>query len=333
MERNITAGSFCDKLKHQRLYEQNHLAIAIFNLFIAALNFVLNAGFVIVLRKSKYMEIPSNSLLLCLTIVDLLSGAIAQTSFAIENFLFSRCLFSKALDNFVAAVGHLFGAMSYTTVILVSLDRYIAILHPFFYDSKITRHRLLLAQIVLWLLPIPLLLFSVFHTDASSLYYTLLSFTVTGWVLAVYFNGKILTVAYNIIKSEKKVKDAITISVSCNLSSESLQDAKRKSERPKQRGRKFTMQRESRRAITTVMFIMSALVATSTPITVYSVYMLAKSENTEDYMEQIILHWAQTVSLVNGLLNPLIYCFRMKDARKDLFRMIGISSANYIGST
>ena len=328
MEGNYTALDPCGGKSHQDMFKSNHLAIAIFNLLIATMNVILNSGFAMVLCKSRFLEIPSNSLLLSLAIVDLLTGAIAQTSFAIESFLFSRCVFSKALDIFVAVTGHVLGAMSYSTVILVSLDRYVAILHPFYYELKVTRYRLVTIQFMIWFLPMPLLLFSVFHQNLLSLYYTLISFTITGWLLGVYFYGKILVVACNVIKSDRKVIGTITPSASDHLPSVSFGECTRTLRdraRSKPLRRMIKVQRESRRAITTVCCIMSALLVTFTPITVFSIFMVIRKDLGKNNTEQIILHWVQSVSLVNGLLNPLIYCYRMTDIRRELFRIVGHS--------
>lgn len=328
MARNTTVLEFCSNVEHQQLFRDNHLAIAVFNLFIAANSVILNLGFAIVLCKSRFLNTPSNSLLLSLTIVDLLTGAIAQTSFAIENFLFSRCVFYKALDIFVAVTGHLLGATSFTTVILVSLDRYVAILHPFFYELQVTRYRLVMVQFTIWLLPMPILLFSVFHQNQLSLYYTILSFTIAGWLFGVYFYSKILAVASSIIKSEKRIKNAVaaagTIQNPSSNSSECSHTVQNET-RGRIGHRMAKIKRESRRAMTTVICIMSALLATFTPITAFSIYMVTRKDLGGNYLEQIILHWVQSISLINGLLNPLIYCFRMTDIRRELFRMTGIS--------
>ena len=333
MAHNSTMPIICSFEEDLEVFKQHHLAIAIFNLIIATISVILNSGFTIVLRKSNFSNAPSNALLLSLAVVDLLTGAISQTSFAVENILFSRCIFSRALDIFVAVSGHLLGAMSYTTVILVSLDRYVAILYPFFYDINVTRHRLILIQFMVWLLPMPLLLFSVFHKSQLSLYYTLIIFTVTGWLLSVYFYGKILAVAYSITKSERKIRDAVTASTLHNpSSSDSSVSAYTVGSvlQPRPRRRTFKMQRELRRALTTVICIMSALIASFTPITAFSIYMLTRQDLGTNYFDQIILHWVQSISLVNGLLNPLIYCFRMTDAKRELFKMIGISQSSNV---
>ena len=325
MAGNITVLEFCSNVEHQKMFTDNHLAIAIFNFFIAAGSVILNLGFAIVLCKSKFLETPSNSLLLSLTFVDLLTGAIAQTSFAIENFLFSRCIFYKALDVFVAVVGHLLGAMSFTTVILVSLDRYVAILHPFFYELQVTRYRLVIVQFMIWLLPMPILLFSVLHQNQLSLYYTILSFTIAGWLLGVYFYSKILAVARSIIKSEKKIKHAVVASASTLPSSRNSRGCPHTVRSQTKAKIRHGMEQESRRGITTVICIMSALLATFTPIAAFSIYMVTRKDLGENYFEQIILHWVQSLSLMNSLLNPLIYCFRITDVRKELFRITGIS--------
>lgn len=292
------------------------------------MNVSLNTCFTVVLCKQRFASLPSNSLLLSLAVVDLLTGVIAQTSFAVENFLFSQCIFSNALDKFVAVTGYLLGTMSYTTILLVSLDRYVAILHPFFYAAQVTKSRLIRAQMLTWLVPLSLIIFSILNRDHSVLFYVLFSFSVTIWLLAIYIYGKIVAVACSIVRNERKIKNAITVSMSQNSLSASSRDSKHciSSTGPRKlRDRKFAMQRESRRIMTTVFCVMSALVATLTPITIFSLCMITTNSGLRGYREQIILHWVQSISLVNGLLNPLIYCFRMTEIRRAFFRLVGIS--------
>ena len=106
------------------------LAAECISLPIFLCNLIGNSLVVIVVRKNKKMQCPNTFLLSCLAAGDLLFAIIAETNMV---------LFATSSRVRLQATYMFYTLVSVLILMLLAIERYLAILKPFFYKAKVTR--------------------------------------------------------------------------------------------------------------------------------------------------------------------------------------------------
>lgn len=129
----------------------NHVMVCILNVLLSFSTTFLNAVTVLAYWKSSRLQKKTSYfLVMLLSISDLVVGAVCNPIFAV--------LLVKDLERdtncplaavFLIITFTLFG-MSFTTLFLLNLERYLSVIHPIFHRHKVTKFRLLIASFVMW---------------------------------------------------------------------------------------------------------------------------------------------------------------------------------------
>ena len=127
-----------------------YLGIAMLASVMTVATIVINCIFVATMVSQKLIHKNiSNKLLVGLSMVDLLQGISIWPIAALNAVIYSRSNVNCYLIEFNYFLGyHLIGLTTWT-IFLIALEQYIAILHPYFYISKVTFHRLLCPVLVM----------------------------------------------------------------------------------------------------------------------------------------------------------------------------------------
>ncbi len=142
-------NSSCIKEKRSR-HEYNIMYV--FFSLLAAWTVLLNLLVIISISHFKKLHTPTNLLILSLAVADLLVGLIVIPVDAIKlietcwNFGHNICRL------FLTIMGLLLSA-SLSNLILIAVDRYIAVCHPLLYPKKITTTRTLMGICLCWFAP------------------------------------------------------------------------------------------------------------------------------------------------------------------------------------
>ena len=112
-----------------------------------------NAFIIIVIWRREVLHVPSNLLLCCLAISDLVVGLISQPAFVIYKVAEIKGYFNVycAARMFFFCSGWLFSGVSLLTMCAISVDRYLALKLHLRYTAVVTVTRVLVTVIGLWL--------------------------------------------------------------------------------------------------------------------------------------------------------------------------------------
>ena len=121
-----------------------YLCLAIFAAVMTAGTVILNTIFLAVIFSQKRIQKSiSSKLLATLSMVDLLQGMcswpLVTANFAIFHDFNKNCF----LLDFNRLVGYRLATVTLTTILLLTLEQYIAIIHPYFFVSNVTFGRLI----------------------------------------------------------------------------------------------------------------------------------------------------------------------------------------------
>ena len=110
------------------------------NIFIAILTVVLNGVVMVAIYKAPRLHSPSNFILFNTAVTDFFNGLLSAPLFT-GNYLlvfFHRehnCVFFTIMMLTI----HFFSLLSIWLILMIGIDRYIAIFKPFFYHDKVVR--------------------------------------------------------------------------------------------------------------------------------------------------------------------------------------------------
>ena len=260
------------------------------NVAIAVSAIILNGLFLIALVKRKSLYTPSNTILACLCCSDLLVCVVALpvwitsiVSYFMPAYNLSNMSWLKLFDN----LGEAFANLSFQFIALVNLDRYGAILHPFMYVKHATCKfwiiiSLCTSTIMFIVMIVAHFIDKMFRSDAVFVISAIFYSTIT--IIVFFCNWKICRV---ILKQRKSIAST---GRQCD-------------------GHQCRFHRETKR-YSLVQILVLILVLCKLP---YIMFFLYKRFDRRTNVPLIgILRFCSDVSMIlNSLLNPLVYYFRI----------------------
>ena len=260
----------------------------IVSFFAAALNII----FVVTIFRRRRLRTSSGILLLALAFTDFLSGLIAQPLYGSYLIFLSKGHFACMFTTVASGVAYLLSGPTFFTVFMVSLERYIAILFPFFYERAVTKRKILLILLAINMLWVLWSLVALLAKLLSFYISTLGFITLPAFGLLVFFY--------------------------CHIYSEAVKARKRISSHGLSQRRAL---RESLRAAKTTAVILAAFIVCYSPIISYSLvnYFM---KGTNGAVFKTVIPLAQTLALSNSLVNAFVYFWKMTEARKEMRKLI-----------
>lgn len=283
-------------------FEANYFAVGVTNITLLPIAVTLNALFIRAIYNHKSLQTNPNKLLVLLSIIDIINSLVSQLSFAIESFLFSFDLFYLTFDRAVSINGYAFTGISFLTVILISLERYIAILYPFIYEKYYRLKRVILYHLVTCFLFLCLTVLLLIGNLMEEFHLIMSILVAIGCII-------ILFCYYNIYQVSKKTLRRLS-----TISNIAVNEAK-------------THARNNRAAMVAALILLFLFISYS-PFMIMSLW-LSNNHDTRHELVMLILPWTQTLALLNGIFSPLIYYWRITEVRK---KMISWSSDDSLSS-
>ncbi|KAK6182200.1 hypothetical protein SNE40_009932 [Patella caerulea] len=282
-------------------------------LFVVVLEAIIGNLFVIisVFRFSYLREEISNLFIVNLSITDLSTSIVVMLS-SLGTFIADVWPFGKFWCYFVCAANYCLIIVSMMTLCFISIDRYVAIVYPFYYPNKITKKRVICMIFYTWFQGI---LFSIipvlyhwiefdywevicaiswYKEREQALYYVifafLLCFLLPGLVLA-YCYCRVLTIAHQQHRRHQEQRN--NINSVYNSSS--------------------TKYSTSSKAVKSLLIVVLAYFLCMTPFSCTKLYKVSVDEEKPlpNYMSLL----ASIMAFCSSAVNPLIYGIFRKDFR------------------
>ena len=262
---------------------------------------LLNALVIFVVATRRRLQSNSNILLACLAGTDLLTGLVVEPiniavevkrAFGIEPFCTLETVCAIALCAPCYA--------SYSHLLLISIDRYIATKDALRYREIVTKQRIKNGVLAAWAITVALTIQEIAlavidsETKNYSVFWTL-TVVITSIICLTYIAGICYCYAYIFSESRRQKKRLQTEQLS-------QEEAKRV--------------KKDNKAAHTLALILGALIVTYLPAIILLLVAATFSNYTlNPSVTAIFSSWASTFILLGSLVNPIIYCWRNKKLR------------------
>ena len=261
----------------------------VFNAFSACTAIMLNILTIHAMRKTSSLPKPLKTLLLSLVVSDLGVGLLAQPLFI--AVLANDTVFTHIAFNVVQIV---FTVASFSSVVAISVDRFLAVHLHLRYQELVTHKRVSLVVFSFWALSVlhGALRFSFSFSSAEELVYEVIVVIILGvcFIIAGIANCRI----YFSVRRHKNQMQVQQIQIAWNSQMESA-----------------TRQRKS--AVSTFYVFLVFLICCLP--TYCAKVALSIFRQSSSFLNGLLLYTG-TLTFLNSSLNPVIYCWKMRHIRR-----------------
>ena len=282
------------------------VAIIIINSIEVVPTIMLNALVIFSVATRQRLRSKSNTLLACLAGTDVLVGLVYQPlGIAMETKkILGMGPFCTALEKagVVAFIGLLCASLGH--LVLISIDRYIAIKKPLRYQDIVTKQRMTAGVILAWTVALFVTINEIILASIDSktnIYSVYMNVSVGMMIIFCFMCFATIAYTYFYIFSETRRQKRLQTE---HLTAEEA-------------GRI----RKDHKAANTLGIILGALAVTYLP-SVITVLAATTESIVEPQVLNIMSSWATTFAGLGSLLNPIIYCWRMKKLRQAFLEIL-----------
>ena len=260
---------------------------------------VANAALLFTIIKTKSLHKPANFLLAALCSCDLLTGAVTQPAFLTMLFKIQSFQEPSAMLSAVSQwSGTVFHGMSFIIVLYITIDKYVAVCHPFFYQSHATTKRYMIMVAITWIYKIV-----VSSTSGSAYLVVYGSVTLLSMLIIVFCYIRI----YRVIAQKERFV----------LRLGRIGDEKKEAIR---------RNREERSKTHTILILLAVLTVSYMPPLVALFVVLKPNQRTNlckvsPYTYAFFM-WSMFTYNLSSAVNPIIYCIRIETIRVALKNLV-----------
>lgn len=246
-----------------------------------------------VLRKPDLRNVYNTSILFLAT-SDLLTGLITLPSFVVyqgSKLTTPQHEFSCIALVLYTSTNFIFTGLSVITIILITLERYLAIFYPFKYQAYVTKRRIVVTISIVWVIWISFITLARFSPGASvGLYSAIAAVLLIPCILLTLF------VYCKVYVLTRRVRASIGHEVTAPRNAEDIQETK-----------------SSR----TVAYLAGAVVLCFVPtLAIAAVYQTGKVDG--NYFYHLMYPLSDSAALLTPVLDPMIYVLRSSQVRSSL---------------
>ena len=271
-----------------------------FNALTCPLIIVLNIMVMVAVKTKRQLRTKSNIALACLSTTDLAVGLLVQPFHIIHaSFLLigQRNIFCNLIKSTTTLTTKCLTA-SFTHLVLLSAERYVAVRHPFTHENQVTEVRIIIASTLSW---VTVLLFPTEEPSKPKPDFmkTFIVFIAVPALLCfpamIYFN----CVVYKEVRRSEKQIAANQISL----------EAKEK------------ILKNKKAFYTTVVVLLAAFLC-YIPINIFLVIFASNTERESSDGGETAIFLLPLISVLNSLFNPLIYAVRIRHFRLAFIQLL-----------
>ena len=281
---------------HSEKFLINHIFVITFNAILIISTILLNAiAIITILKCSQLKSKPCYFIILVQSVIDLLVGVLGIPLFIV--YLSSAVGGNK--NCFTASFAFRSTAlpigMSTITLAAMTLERHIAILHPYSYNTKITKKRLLICVGSGVLFAISLIILAFINIILFAFCAAALEMSI--FIFTVYSSVKIYSVVKNLSRSPNNPHD---VNAEGNIT------------------RMKVILQEFKHAKSCFIAVICFAVLCFLPIAI-----AASSRDKVDILEwEAIRDWAITLGLSNSSVNSVIFFWTKKMLRNEAYKTL-----------
>ena len=295
---NLTSSNFTNITSNANIIRQPEalvIATIIVNSIACPFTVVLNALVIMAVKRRASLQSNANILLSCLAATDVITGLTVQPSFILWKTL---QLLGKKFSAFYAV--YLFqNSFMYTVSVcsclhlaLITCERLIAIKFTMRYPYIVTTRKINIAVTAFWIVSVFVGVFRLFKSM-----FVFVTFLVAFVLISCFvFIGSAYVILYfETLRHRKMIKNQ---------------------QLPQEEVQRIT---KENKALKTSVLIIGALLVCFLPGIFSGILISSGVIKNRSYTYWFFVSWARTLSMLNSLLNPLIYCWRQKEIRKLVF--------------
>ena len=275
------------------------------NIFFAITASLGNALILIALHKVTSIYPPTKLLFRCLAVTDLLVGLISQPLYV--TFLFR--FFTAWNVNNTEIMGaddfffSLLPAVSLLTSAAISVDRLLALLLGLRYRHDVTLRRVWLVIVCFWLI-------SALEATVSIIYEHPILPEISLWLFSSFLTFSLLVSVFSYVKIFKTLRYR-QVQVHRNT---------QQGQRPNGGGNQLNIARY-KKTVYSIAWVQLALLICYFP---YNLLGFLRLFDKVSYSTEASILWELFVTLLylNSSLNPVLYCWRIRDVRQEVKNMI-----------
>ena len=268
-----------------------NILTCVFNSVFSLITFMGNFIVLHAIRKDQHLHSPCFILLCCLAFSDLLVGAICQP------FLVAHKI-AELLDNFHTYCtlriihnlsGYITSGVSLFTLAAVSIDRLLAVTLHLRYSVIVTVPRVFLTAFSLWIFSTAVVILKFWMKIADWNFFPLVILFFTLFLMA-FSTSKIFHI---VRRHQRQINDQNMVAL--NLQTNMVNVLKCK------------------KSAVTVLYIYGLLMIFYLP---FGLTMLVEAFIGYTRYVKIAYDYAKTAVFINSLLDPLVYCWRIREIRR-----------------
>ena len=252
-----------------------------------------NAFIIIVIWRREVLHVPSNILLCCLAISDLVVGLISQPAFVIYKVAEIKGYFDVycAARMFMSCSGRFFSGVSLFTLCAISVDRYLALKLHLRYTAVVTVTRVLATVIGLWLLcatniGLSFAMRNNSHSNVMRTVFLLISFFVTA---VAYMK------VFQIVRRHRhQIHEQFKLTAHFH-------------------GRSAVEVARHEKSAVTMLYVLGAFLLCYVP---FLGTVIAQTVQGYTLSVKIAGEYTSTLVFMSSSLNPAIYCWRIREIRR-----------------
>ena len=277
-------AAFFGEVKHELIF------LLVVNISVSITAFLGNTLILVALKKESSLHPPSKLLYRNLAITDLCVGMIAEPVYvayfmSVLSDKWDICFYANLLGFFT---GVLFSAVSLFTLAVISVDRLLALLLGLRYRQVVTLKRTLMTLIVGWILSIVVILTYLWDP------------IVTSWCVKVALSVCLVTSFVCYVK------------IFFILRHNQIQVLDHFPQRQQNQPVPLNIARY-RKAVSAALWVQMTLVVSYLPILITETLKAQRGMPLSLYLAR---ESARTLVLLNSSLNPLLYCWKIREVRQ-----------------
>ena len=290
-----------------------NIITSIFDFLVAITATVSNPLIVYVILKNRSLHSPSNTLLGFLAVTDLFVGSLVAPLSILTKFgeMVNNEDFYCVAGVMNSLLGYTTGTLTFLTLALISVERYLAIRLHLKYANIITIKKILRVETIMWLLLFALA--SLRFWDTHELFFrpVLIMGTALCTGVIVFNYSKILV---HVRQHRQQILNRVSVSMNTRNNKVSITNSINSEER-----KILARQKKSTR---TVIYILLLFFLCYFPVFAYQVAAALVRYGEHNQALRITYRIAFTLAEVNSSLNPALYCLRITELREAVMRVV-----------